>query len=467
MEVWKTLARTVIRGTVSSAVIAISLAGLSPSFADDAQSTQPEAAELRPLPETLAPQPGNWPDSDQPVDFFDNPPFRVGYDHGFAITPTDPAETPFSLKFNLQNQIRYVGFARGVDSWTDSAQNVFPVTNRNNLELPRGHAIFSGIALLPELGYYLNIDYNTVSTRQVNFRGFWLGYEISPAATVYIGQDKVPGSREWLTSAYSTLGPDRTLATTFFRPSLSQGVWVIGEVFDELHYRAMIANGFNTGSVSPQQLDSRFAYAASTWWEPLGEFGPAESDLECHDAPAIRLGASYTIAPVQGQQGDPNFPENNDIRLSDGTLITTTGALAPNVTVQTFGIMLGSIDFGFKYKGFSFTSEFFMREIFNMHANGALPRTSMFDLGGLGQFGVFAIPQKFEVYARTSQVIGPFGTGGEYAGGCNWFVLPGRQDLRFTLDVAWINHSPAEQNRTDYRAGDTGLLIRSQIQTLF
>lgn len=467
MEFWKPQARSAIRGMVSSAIVAISLTGLSPSFADDVQSTQPDAAELAPLPETLMPQPDNWHDSGQPVDVFTNPAFRVGYDHGFTITPTDFSESPFSLKLNLQNQMRYVGFVRGVDSWTDSAQNTFPVTNRNNFELPRGHAIVSGNALLPELGYNLNIDYNTVSSRQVNFRGFWLSYEISPATTVYIGQDKVPGSRQWLTSAYSTQGPDRSLATTFFRPSLSQGVWVIGDLFDELHYRAMIANGFNTGSVSPQQLDSRFAYAASTWWEPLGEFGPSESDLEWHDAPATRLGASYTIAPVQGQQGDPNSAENNDIRLSDGTLITTTGALAPNVTVQTFGIMLGSMDFGFKYKGFSITSEIFLREIFNMHANGALPRTSMFDLGGLGQLGVFAIPQKLEVYARTSHVTGPFGTGGEYAGGCNWFVLPARQNLRFTFDVAWVNHSPAEQNRTDYRAGDTGLLIRLQVQTLF
>lgn len=62
---------------------------------------------------------------------------------------------------------------------------------------------------------------------------------------------------------------------------------------------------------------------------------------------------------------------------------------------------------------------------------------------------------------------GEFGTGGEYAGGFNWYFLPGKSNLRFTFDVAWINRSPADQNRTDYRAGDTGLLLWTQIQTFF
>jgi hypothetical protein len=395
------------------------------------------------------------------------PSYTFGYDHGFEISSTDLTEAPFSLKFNFENQFRYVGFARGVESWTDSAGNVMSVTNRNNLEIPRGRVIFSGMALLPEVRYQLDFDYNTVSDRQVNLRGYWLSYQFSRAVSLYVGQDMVPGSREWLTSSRNTLGPDRSLATTFFRPSLSQGVWVIGEPIDGFHYRAMVANGFNTGSVTAQKLDNLFAYAASAWWEPMGEFGPALSDLEWHDDPAIRVGASGTVAPVEGLQDTPNFPENNEIRLSDGTLITATGALAPGVTVTAFGIALGAIDFGFKHRGFSFTSELYLRDIFNLKADGPLPRSSMFDIGGYGQIGFFLVPRKFEVYTRTSHVTGPFGTGGEYAGGWNWYILPGSQNLRLTIDVAWINHSPADQNRTDYRAGDTGWLIRTQFQTYF
>ncbi|MGQ0635648.1 MAG: porin [Planctomycetaceae bacterium] len=393
--------------------------------------------------------------------------FYAGYDRGFVIAPFDPQETPFSLKFNLQNQVRYVGFARGVDTWTDSAGNVRNVTNRNALELPRGRAIFSGTALLPEVSYYLNIDYNTVSSSQINFRGYWLAYRFGREATVYIGQNKVPGSREWLESSLNTLGPDRSLATTFFRPSLSQGIWAIGELEENFHYHAMIANGFNTNGASPEELDTHFAYSASIWWEPWGAFGLAYSDLEWHDDPAIRIGGSATYSPQQGRQEDPNFPENAEIRLSDGTLITETGAFAPGATVQSFNVMLGAIDLGWKHRGISLTGELYLREIFELRADLLLPRNSMFDFGGFGQMGVFIVPREWEAYARISRVTGPYGTGAEYAGGINWFILPGSQDFRITLDTAWISHSPADQNRTDYRAGDTGLLVRMQVQTFF
>ena len=155
--------------------------------------------------------------------------YSVGYDRGFAIAPVDPEQTPFSLKFNFQNQLRYTGFARDVKSWTDSAGNVNPVTNRSNFELPRGRLVFSGMALVPEFNYNVNIDYNTVTSNSINFRAFWLSYRFSRALEIFAGQNKVAGSREWLNSSMDTLGVDRSLATTFFRPSLSQGVWMTGE----------------------------------------------------------------------------------------------------------------------------------------------------------------------------------------------------------------------------------------------
>lgn len=393
--------------------------------------------------------------------------YAAGYDGGFVISPLNPDETPFELKFNMQNQLRYIGFARDVRTWTNNAGNVAPVTNRSNFELPRGRAIFSGFALRPELVYYLSIDYNTVSDNQVNFLRYWAGYRFGREVSLFIGQEKVPGSREWLASSLQTLGPDRSLATTFFRPSLSQGIWATGEPIDGFHYQTMIANGFNTLGTNPQQLNSRMTFANSIWYEPLGTFGSAYSDFEYHDDPVMRVGGSFTYSPNDGQQGNPELPENASIRLSDGTLLTEVGALAPGVSLSAYSVVLGAVDLSFKYRGFSVSGEFYLRDLFSLRANGALPRSSIFDFGGFAQVGYFVIPQQFELYSRTSVVSGPYGTGSEYAGGLNWFFLRGRQNLRQTFDIAWINHSPADQNRTDYRAGDTGLLIRSQLQMFF
>lgn len=401
------------------------------------------------------------------ADSLGEPRFIAGYNDGFVIEPTNLDETPFSLRFNSQTMFREALFARSVRTWTDSAGVVSPVSNRNNFEIPRGRLIFSGHALLPRLSYYLNIDYNTVTTQPIGFRGYWLSYEFSEALTLHVGQNKVPGSREWLTSSLGALGPDRSLATTFFRPSLSQGIWITGEPVESLYYHAMLSNGFNTLNSPPDELDTRFCWSGSIWWEPWGSYGATYSDLEWHDESAIRMGTSLTYAAEQGQQGDPDAPENADIRLTDGTVITDVGAFAPGVSLQQYKVGLAAFDFGWKRRGVSISAEFYLQDLFGLRGNGPLPLGSTFAYGGFVQAGWFVMPQKLEIYSRTSQVTGRFGTGSEYAGGFNYFFLPGKNNLRFTLDATWVNHSPADQNRTNYRAGDTGFLLRTQIQMHF
>ncbi|HEV3023591.1 MAG TPA: porin [Pirellulales bacterium] len=393
--------------------------------------------------------------------------YFADYDGGFTISPVDPRRNPFELKVNFQDQLRSTVFSRAVSTWTDSAGNVNLVGNQHNFELPRGRLIVSGFALTPNLIYNLNIDYNTVNSSQINFRAYWLGYRFGRGLTVYLGQDKVPGSREWLGSSTNTLGPDRSMATTFFRPSLSQGIWVSGQVGDAFSYRAMASNGFDTYQITPQELSTKFCYSASLWWEPGGAFGAAYSDLEWHDQLAVRLGGCLTYDPVRGQQSDPNAPENTSVRLSDGTPINETGAIAPGLTIQNYDITLGTIDLGFKRRGLSATGEIYLMGLSSLRGSGPLGVSSIFNYGGFGQVGYFLLPRRCEIYSRTSVVTGPNGTGTEYAGGLNWFFLPGKQNLRFTFDAGWLRHCPADQNRTDYQAGQTGLLVRSQLQAVF
>jgi hypothetical protein len=393
--------------------------------------------------------------------------YAAGYDKGFVIKPTDPDAFPFSFKFNNQTQVRYTAFDAGERTWTDSTGAVLPITDRSNFEIPRGRAVFSGFVFLPDLTWMLNIDYNTVSDSAINFRAYWMAYTFNRGLTLYLGQNKVPGSREWLVSNMYMLGPDRSMATTFFRPSLSQGIWATGEPIDGLFYHAMISNGFNTLNTTPSQLDSRMAFSLSVWDEPWGEFGAGYGDFEWHQEPALRFGTSLTYSPEQGQQGDSDAPENAEIRLTDGTVLTAPGALAPGVTLNTYYVGLETFDVSYKYRGFSISGEFYLQQLFGLRGNGPLPVSSLFAYGGFLQSGYFVIPQKFEIYGRTSQITGRNGNGGEFALGFNWFFLPGKQNLRYTLDADWIERSPAQQNRTDYRAGDTGLLIRSQFQLFF
>lgn len=447
---------------------------ISPSFDDRLLSLERQCSSLAVENQRLAQQVNELQQavpfvnpSVPPSQGSENAAHQVGYDNGLFIASTDANQFPFQLKFNNQAQIRYTAFEPGLSTWTDGTGKVTPITKRSAFEVTRGRAIFSGYAFDPNLKYNLTIDYTTVSDSQINFWNYWLSYQFSRRFSLFIGQGQVPGSREWLTPFLYLMGPDYSLATTFFRPSLSQGIWAAGELNEWIRYRTMLSNGFNTLGSSPQQLDSRMTLSGSMCAEPLGDFGVGFSDFESHLSPVIRMGTSFTISPNRGQQGNPNLPENNDIRLTNGTLLTQTGALAPGVTLNQYTITLGAFDFGWKYRGFSASAELYLRELGNLKGDGAIPRSSIFDFGGYVQCGYFVMPQKLELYTRTSQITGPLGTGSEYAGGLNYFFLPSQQNLRFTFDAAWVNHSPADQARSDYRAGDTGLLIRSQIQFFF
>ena len=256
----------------------------------DAATPSPLTNSLPPVP--IQPSPGQ-----------EYPPekssgrFRVDYENGFAILPDNIDDTPFSLRVRSQNMFRYNGFARGTSFWTNSAGVSIPIANSSYFGIPRGRLIFSGTALLPRLSYLLNIDYNTVSSLPIGFRAYELNYRFSRGFVLSVGQNKVPGSREWLESAFAPLqSADRTMASTFFRPSLSQGVWITGQPLDGLYYHAMVSNGFNTLNLAPNRLNNRFCWSGSAWWEPWGDFGRGYSDFQHHEEPALRLGGSYTYA---------------------------------------------------------------------------------------------------------------------------------------------------------------------------
>ncbi len=393
--------------------------------------------------------------------------FFADYDGGIVIRPRDSNRHPFSLKVNHQNTFRYSAFDRDALSWTDSSGLLRPINSSSDFSIPRGRLILSGQTLKENLSYLLNIDYNTVTNNPIGFRAYALSYRFSRALEAHVGQNKVPGSREWLHSSFDAQeGPDRSMATTFFRPSLSQGIWFTGGLSDSLRYHSMISNGFNTLNVRSGDLDDRFCGSTSMWWEPWGEFGRGYSDIEYHHEAAIRLGSCVSFTKEEGSQTS-DYPENTLVRLSDGTLITQEGALAPGITLQAFDLSLVAIDLSYKYRGLSLSTEIYRQGLSAFRGSGPLPLDALQTYGGMAQAGYFIMPREIEGYTRNSWVTGTYGSGTEIGGGFNWFILPGRSNLRYTLDLAWLESSPADQNRTGFLAGQSGYLIRTQITSSF
>jgi hypothetical protein len=185
----------------------------------------------------------------------------VIYDNGWTLRPVDSESTPYELKFSLHNQFRYTGFATDDRFYVNSAERSVPTPSRNDFDINRGRLVFSGYAIDPRLEFYANIDYNTVADQQIQMLMAWIRLPLGPALNIAYGLGKVPGTWEWLESSRYTLGSERSLATTFCRPSMTAGIWSDGELLPGWHYHALIGDGFNTFSLNAAEVDTNLAYS--------------------------------------------------------------------------------------------------------------------------------------------------------------------------------------------------------------
>ena len=442
----------------------------------DSAETRISELELR---NSVSPAPSNEPASDEPEaenselqaaaresDLY-SPRFHVDYDRGFVIRPFDAEATPFELTVNARMQFRYSGFHRDRDTFLNRG-GVVPVRSRSDFEIERARLKFQGFFLDPKLEYYISINADTDSNHNASFFDFWIDYAFSEAFKLYVGKRKVPGSYDWVASSVISRFADRSIATTFFRTNRSLGVWAAGEVVDDVYYQAAVTNGVNTTDLKPGDVDNRFAYSAMMYWDPLGDVGDGFSDLEYHEDLVIRLGHTFTYANQDDADDGSPTGEEQYARLSDGTRLTTTGALAPGTTVNDFDAYLYTVFLTGKYRGFSFNAEYFARWLQNFGTSEGLPlpHSSLFDDGFFAEGGYMLVPKKLELNGRVSQVDGMFGDAWEYAGGVNWF-FNGSHSHKLTFDASILDGNPASNSSPNYEIGQDGVLFRVQYQAMF
>jgi hypothetical protein len=393
------------------------------------------------------------------------PPWRPRYDRGFILL--DPAAVdgkPFQIKANITSEFRYTGFVPTAQTFTNSAGLTLPIDKRSDFELVRNYVQLSGFAFDPKL-QYTAIVFGSSAAGATTYVG-WINYDFRKEFNLYLGFWKLPGSREWYESYTNTLGADRTMATTFFRPNVTGGIWARGEVLTRLRYVAMIGNSIDSATLNANRMGNDMVYSGTAWWEPLGDFGQGFSDLESHPESVVRMGMSGTFGrEIRQSSLSQPFPENTILRLSDGTPLFETGALAPGVTLQATRDYLSAFDLAWKWRGMNISTEYYLRWLNHFVANGALPFGSLFDHGGFVQSGVFVTP-KVEAFARSSYVTGHLGTGWECGGGVNWFIY-GNRNVRATFEVTRVERSAADNILTGYRAGDSGVLFQAQLLTIF
>jgi hypothetical protein len=392
--------------------------------------------------------------------------FIADYDNGFVIRPINPQETPFELKVNAWTQFRHHAFDRDVETWTDNAGVTRPVRDRNAWDIERARLIFSGYALDERLTYFLHLDGDTDGAETVDFFDYWWGWECTDRFQLQFGKRKVPASRQWLLTARHTRLIDRPMANDFFRPDRTTGIFGVGRVGETGHYELMVGNGYRTANVPPSELDNRFAFAATNYWDPRGDFGRQIVDYDYTCEPLVRLGHSFVYSSQERNVDGVEVDEPAFLRLTDGTQLIAANALAPGVTVSQYDIVLYGLDAALKWRGWSVNGEVFFQWVEDIRGDGPLPSNDIYQHGFYVEGGRFLVPKKLDVNLRYSQVSSRFGEGSEVAGGFNWYPLD-TPKLKVSFDVTSLDSSPLNNTTSDILVGDDGLLFRTQLQAEF
>ena len=375
---------------------------------------------------------------------------------GFDIIRTRRA----SLNISFYGLFRYVNQLPSPQSFTDHLGRERNVDPRHDLNWYRTMVWLSGFFYVPQFRY--NITLWSLPTTQQTLLFGNLQYRVSPAFGIGIGIAPSLTARSMQGSWPFWASSDRQMAEEFFRGGFSSGVFITGEALPRLNYTAGINTNISQLGVIAANDTRDMLYGASLSWMPTtGEFGPRGGlgDLEHHERLATRLGVSAAHSREGRYAADSVPPNATQIKLSDGVNPFETGALAPGVTVETLDYDEIAFDAGFKYRGFSFQGEYYIRKLSDFRADGPVPEESILDHGFQVQAMHMVIPRRLGVYATTGWVYDEFDRRPwELSGGASLYPS-GTRSWRINLHVIRIERSPTSSSFGFYSSGQSGTTI--------
>ena len=378
------------------------------------------------------------------------------------------------IYFRLFSYGRYLN-QRNLDSeYVDGFGNTKTIQRRQDVQLNKFFAPFSGWFLSPKMRYYLYVWSSNPSQgdpAQVVGAGN-LTWNFNRFVSVGVGITSLPSVRSTEGQFPYWLGvDDRLIADEFFRGSYTSGVWLKGELHTKVKYHAMFANNLSTLGVSASQLDNRFdTQSYSVQWLPTtGEFGlyGTFGDYDDHQNVATRLALHYThsLEEKQSQPGTEGI-ENSQIRLTDGSIIFTPDLFGPGITVNEVDYHMMSVDAGVKYLGVSLEGEVYWRWLRNFTGinTGFIPNIN--DTGYQVQASAMAVPKILQLYAGASQVFGEYGDPWEVRGGENWYFLKDR-GVRLNAELIYVDKSPVGYTAYPMPVGAKGPVFHINLEVNF
>jgi Protein of unknown function (DUF3011) len=389
---------------------------------------------------------------------------------GFRLFDGDKGE----VYFRLFSYARYLNQRSLDESYVDAFGNTHTVQRRQDIQLQKFFAPFSGWFLTPKMRYYLYVWSSNPSQgdpAQVVGAGN-LSWTFNRFVSMGAGITSLPTVRSTEGQFPYWLGVDnRLIADEFFRGSYTSGVWLKGEFHTKVKYMAMFANNLSTLGVSAAQLDNRLdTQSFSIQWLPTtGEFGLWNTfgDYDDHQIVATRIGVHYShsLEEKQSQPGTEGI-ENSQIRLTDGSIVFTPDLFGPGITVNEVDYRMTSVDAGVKYKGVSLEGEYYWRWLSNFTGVNTSGIANINDHGYQLQTSAMAVPKVLQLYFSASQVFGRHGNQWEVRGGENWYVMKER-GIRLNVEWTYVNRSPVGYTAYPYPVGAKGTVFHINLEMNF
>ncbi len=376
--------------------------------------------------------------------------------------------------FRLFSYGRYLN-QRNLDaSYTDAFGNTKTIQRRQDVQLQKFFAPFSGWFLTPKMRYYLYVWSSNPSQgdpAQVVGAGN-LSWTFNRFVTVGVGITSLPTVRSTEGQFPYWLGvDDRLIADEFFRGSYTSGVWLKGDLHTKLKYQVMVANNLSTLGVSAAQIDNKMdtQVGSLVWLPTTGEFGLWNTfgDYDDHQKVATRIGIHYShsLEEKQSQPGTEGI-ENSQIRLSDGSVIFTPDLFGPGITVNEVDYRMSSLDAGVKYKGLSLEGEYYWRWLSNFTGINTNGIANINDNGYQLQASAMVVPKALQLYFGASQIFGQYGDQWEVRGGENWYVMKER-GIRLNGELMYVNRSPVGYTAYPYPVGAKGPVFHINLELNF
>ena len=378
------------------------------------------------------------------------------------------------IYFRLFSYARYLNQLNIDRSYIDAFGLNQPVKRRQDMQLQKFFAPFSGWFLTPKFRYYLYVWSSNPSQgdpAQVVGAGN-LSYVFNRFVTAGFGITSLPTVRSTEGQFPYWLSVDaRMMADEFFRGSYTDGVWLKGELPRKLKYMVMFANNLSILGVNAQQLDNKFdtqSYMLN-WLPTTGEFGlyGTFGDYDDHQMVATRVGLHYShsFEDRQSQPGTQGI-ENTQIRLTDGSVVFTPDLFGPGIAVESVDYRMLSIDAGIKYRGVSVEGEYYRRWLSDFRGINTGGIGSFTDNGYQLQTSAMAVQKILQVYVNASQIFGEQGDPSELRVGVNWYFRKER-GLRVNAELNHLNRSPVGYTAFPYPVGADGNVFHFNLEMNF